>query len=364
MKILAIDLGKRKSVFCEYQTAGGEAGAIYGKIDTHRQGVEALLIRVRPDRLVIEAGSASGWVADVARELRVPVQVANVNDPRWHWKKVKNKSDRKDGLKMAQMSQLDCLPMVHVPHPRTRQWRSLIEYRAGLVSRRTAVKNSIRAIYDRRGCCLIGGDHVWTKAGLADLQKDARPAAKAAAGELWRVQVYCELRELESVQRDIDEVEEALAGEARERPEVKLLQTAPMVGPRLSETVAAVLDDPHRFANGREVGAYAGLTPRQWDSGQSVHREGQVSRQGHALLRALLVEVSWLGVRSVPWMIKVYEGVRRGSDKRKKVAIVAVARRLLVRLWAMWRDGTPWRDPQPAALADAGGSLAAAEGCS
>ena len=254
MKILAIDLGKRKSVFCEYQTAGGEAGAIYGKIDTHRQGVEALLIRVRPDRLVIEAGSALGWVADVARELRVPVQVANVNDPRWHWKKVKNKSDRKDGLKMAQMSQLDCLPMVHVPHPRTRQWRSLIEYRAGLVSRRTAVKNSIRAIYDRRGCCLIGGDHVWTKAGLADLQKDARPAAKAAAGELWRVQVYCELRELESVQRDIDEVEEALAGEARERPEVKLLQTAPMVGPRLSETVAAVLDDPHRFANGREVG--------------------------------------------------------------------------------------------------------------
>jgi transposase len=349
MKILAIDLGKRKSTFCDYDTAVGEAGACYGKVDTNRQAIEALLVRLRPDRLVIEAGAASGWVADVARGRSIPVQVANVNDPRWHWKRSKNKSDRGDSLKMAQMSQLDCLPTVHVPHPRTRQWRSLIEYRSALVARRTAVKNNVRAIYDRQGCCLTGGDHVWTKAGLADLEKDGRPAAKAAADELWRVQVYCELRELEGVQRDIDEVEKALANEAAERPQVKLLQTAPMVGPRLAETVAAVLDDPHRFASGREVGSYAGLTPRHWDSGESVHREGHISRQGHALLRALLVEVSWLGVRTVPWMKKVYEGVRRGSDKRKKVAIVAVARRLLVRLWAMWRDGTEWHDPESAA---------------
>ena len=349
MKILAIDLGKRKSTFCDYDTASGQAGACYGKVDTNRPAIEALLLRLRPGRLVIEAGAASGWVCDVARGLSLDVQVANVNDPRWHWKRVKNKSDRGDGLKMAQMSHLECLPTVHVPDPRTREWRSLIEYRAALVSRRTAVKNSIRAIYDRRGCSLSGGDHVWTKAGLADLEKDARPGDRAAAGELWRVQVYCELRELEGVQREIDEVEKALAKEARERPEVKLLQTAPMVGPRLSETVAAVLDDPHRFKSGREVGSYAGLTPRHWDSGESVHREGHISRQGHALLRALLVEVSWLGVRTVPWMKKVYEGVRRGSDKRKKVAIVAVARRLLVRLWAMWRDGTEWHDPESAA---------------
>jgi transposase len=355
MKILAIDLGKRKSTFCEYDTAGGEAGVAYGKLDTNRQAVEAILLRLRPDRLVIEAGAASGWVCDVARGLSIPVQVANVNDPSWHWKRVKNKSDRTDGLKMAQMSHLDCLPTVHVPHPRTRQWRSLIEYRAALVSRRTAVKNSIRAIYDRRGCSLSGGDHVWTKAGLADLAKDARPAAQAWADDLWRLQLYCELRELEGVQRQIDEVEKGLANEATDRPEVKLLRTAPMVGPRLAETVAAVLDDPHRFKNGREVGAYAGLTPRQWDSGESVHREGHISRQGHALLRALLVEVSWLGVRTVPWMTKVYEGVRRGSEKRKKVAIVAVARRLLVRLWAMWRDGAQWRDPEPAAATLAGG---------
>ena len=67
------------------------------------------------------------------------------------------------------------------------------------------------------------------------------------------------------------------------------------------------------------------------------------------MLRALLVQASWIGVsHNVPWMRALFERVKRGSDKRKKKAIVAVARHLLVRLWAMLRDGTAWREPQPA----------------
>jgi hypothetical protein len=57
------------------------------------------------------------------------------------------------------------------------------------------------------------------------------------------------------------------------------------------------------------------------------------------------VEIAWLGVRNKTWMLEVYERVRRGSDKRKKIAIVAVARRLLVKLWAMLRDCTEWKEP-------------------
>lgn len=62
-------------------------------------------------------------------------------------------------------------------------------------------------------------------------------------------------------------------------------------------------------------------------------------------LRALLIEVAWIGLRYNPWMRQVYESVRRGSAARKKTAIVAVARRLLVVCWAMLRDGTTWQDP-------------------
>jgi transposase len=101
------------------------------------------------------------------------------------------------------------------------------------------------------------------------------------------------------------------------------------------------------------VGCYAGLTPRRWQSGES-DRQGHISRAGPPLLRQLLVQIAWTGVRHRTWMLKVYEQVCRGSEKRKKIAIVAVARRLLVKLWAMLRDGTKWKEPQrPPAAATA-----------
>jgi transposase len=127
-------------------------------------------------------------------------------------------------------------------------------------------------------------------------------------------------------------------GEADEK--VKRLRTIPAVGPRLSEAVVAIIDDPHRFKNGRHVSSYLGMVPRRWQSGQ-VDITGRISKCGNKLLRTLLVEVSWLGLRE-PWMREIYDKVRRGDKKRSKVAIVAVARQLLVRCWAILRDESSW----------------------
>ncbi len=341
MRILALDLGKNKSVFVDYVTGGGPRK--FGKIGTNAHELENLLRRCRPDRLVIEACPASGWVCDVAQRLEVPVQVANGNDERWRWKTVKEKSDRKDGLKLAQLSEMDSLPTVHVPKAAVRQWRSLINYRHDLVDRRTAIKNSIRSIYERQGLALPSARRAWTKPAVEALKKEA---SARKPEQLWLFQVHCELQQLEMVEQQIEQVEAKLEELAKEKESVRLLKTAPCVGPRLSEAVAAILDDPHRFKNGRQVGCYAGLTPRRWQSGES-DRQGRISKAGNPLLRELLVEIAWLGVRNKTWMLEVYQRVRRGSDKRKKIAIVAVARRLLVKLWAMLRDGTEWKEPAP-----------------
>jgi transposase len=345
MRIFALDLGKNKSVYVDYTVGGGRQ---FGKIGTNAHDLEKALRRCSPDRLVIEACPSAGWVCDLAQGMKIPIQVANGNDERWKWKTVKEKSDRKDALKLAQLSEMDSLPMVHVPKASVRQWRSLIEYRHGLVDRRTAIKNSIRSIYERQGLDLPSSRKAWTKAAVEALKQEA---SSASPDQLWLFQVGCELQQLEEVQRQIDQVEKRLEGIAAGKESVRLLQTAPCVGPRLSEAVAATLDDPHRFKNGRQVGCYAGLTPRRWQSGQS-DRQGHISKAGNRLLRELLVQIAWLGVRNKTWMLEVYEQVRRGSDPRKKIAIVAVARRLLVRLWAMLRDGTEWKEPsvvQPSA---------------
>lgn len=341
MRILALDLGKNKSVFVDYLAGEGEKN--YGKIGTNAHEVHKLLERVTPDRLVIEAGPAAGWVCDLAQRHSIEVQVANGNDERWRWKTVKEKSDRKDALKMAVMSEMNSLPTVHVPESSVRQWRSLINDRHGLVDRRTAIKNSIRSIYQRQGVSLASARKAWSQESVEQLKQEA---AAARPEELWLFQVQCELKQLEFLEQQIQDVEAKLEELARQKESVRRLKTAPCVGPRLSEAMVAIIDDPHRFKNGRQVACYIGLTPRRWQSGNS-DRQGHISHAGNHLLRELLVEIAWQGVWRKTWMTEVYEQVCRGNDKRKKIAIVAVARRLLIKLWAMLRDATEWKDPKP-----------------
>ena len=126
-----------------------------------------------------------------------------------------------------------------------------------------------------------------------------------------------------------------------------MLETIPGVGSRTAETAVAYLGEARRFANGKQVSAYGGLVPRQFQSGET-DRRGRITRRGPALLRKLLVECAWVMLRYNPWARAVYQRLSRGKA-RKKQAIVALARKLLVRCWAMLRDRTPWRTEPTAA---------------
>jgi transposase len=343
MKILALDLGKFKSVACVYVAGTGEHA--FETIRTEYLEVGQLVDKVKPDRVVIEISPLAGWVGDLVREQAIELQVANTNGAAWSWRHVKRKTDRLDALKLAQMSAMNQLPLVHLPEPKVREWRALIEYRQSLVGRRTRVKNRIRAILDRMGVArLSAGKSGWTDKALAELRERARPLKKCRRGEYWRGELWEELQQLDHVQDAIAHVEAKLDGVGQKDKRVQRLQTIPGVGPRLAEMVVAVIDDPHRFKRGKQVGSYIGLTPRQYQSG-TMDRQGRISGHGHKHLRSMLVEVAWLGLRYNPWMRDLYQRVHRGSPTRKKIAIVAVARRLLIRCWAMLRDETPWQGP-------------------
>jgi len=123
------------------------------------------------------------------------------------------------------------------------------------------------------------------------------------------------------------------------------LQTAPRLGPRTAETVAAYLHDAPRFRTGKQVSAYGGLVPRQHQSG-AMDRRGRITKRGPALLRKMRVECAWCMVRYNAWARGHYLRLTGGGQRRKKQAIVALARKILVRCWAMLRDRQPWRDPQ------------------
>jgi transposase len=341
MKILAMDLGKSNTVICYYDCDNSRHK--FDKVNTTPKQIHDLLAEYSPDRVVFETCSASGWVYDICMALKLDTQVANVNTQAWRWKNVKNKNDKKDALKLAQLSAMNQLPVVHMPKPVLRQKRTLIHYRQTLVARAVQIKNNVRAILDKQGYSMPAGKSGWTIKSIEQLNQMSLPIENCDAHNLWRGQLYVELEMLTANNKALSDVTGKLDELAKSNSQIKLLQTAVGVGPRLAEAVVAFIDEPERFKSSKQVGSYVGLTPKQYQSG-NMDRQGKISGQGNKLLRSLLVEVSWLGLRHNEWMRQTYHRLLRGSPSRKKIAITAVARKLLVRCWAMLRDGQPWCD--------------------
>ena len=340
MKILALDLGKFKTVACVYDTTTHKA--TYETIKMTPFGLHNLIASHEPDRVVFEVGPAAGWVYDVARQSCDDVQVANPNTEGWRWRNVKAKTDRLDALKLARLSAAEQLPLVHVPILEVRQRRLLIGYRHVLVGRRTRIKARIRSLLHGQGLAMPRGAKGWSGESLERLSTMASSAADVDLAQLWRCELHEELDALSVVEARIRRIEQRLDGLNRSDVRVARLRTIPGVGPRTAEVLVAMIDDPHRFRRANQLGSYVGLVPRQFESGQ-MSRQGRITKQGSGLARRMLVEAGWVAVRYNPHLRAVYERIRRGSKGRRKIAIVAVARRLLVTAWAMLRDEQDWR---------------------
>jgi len=120
----------------------------------------------------------------------------------------------------------------------------------------------------------------------------------------------------------------------------------PGVGPRTAEAVLAYTDDIKRFGRGKQYCAYGfdklttgfGLTPRLDESGL-VRRLGHISKQGPSVVRWLVVEAAWRAIKKSPALRQFHERVMSGQKGRKKIATVAVARKLLSIIRSMQMTG-------------------------
>lgn len=345
--ILALDLGKYKSVACLYHRATAECS--FQTLDTCRDNLRRLFEQHRPSLVVFEACALAGWVHDLCAELGLPCKVANTASEAWKYKHTKRKTDRDDALRLAQLEALGQLPAVVVPPKQTREWRGLIACRQDLVGRRVALQNRVRALLVGQGLPAPRGHRAWTEAGLHEIAGHARPLAECADDELWRGLLELALTEYRHILALLKQAEARLDALAQADPGVRILESIPGVGPRTAEVVVAYLGEPGRFRTAKQVSAYGGLVPRQYQSGE-CDRRGRITRRGPALLRKLLVECAWVMLRYNRWAQVTYLRLSRGKARRKQ-AIVALARRLLVRCWAMLRDKARWRDPTVQAAA-------------
>jgi transposase len=182
--ILAIDLGKYKSVVCILDEASGEYR--FTTFGTSRAELRKLLGKEQPAVVLIEACLLAGWVLDLCNDAGVRCLVANTASEAWKFKHLKRKTDKYDALRLGQLYVLDQLPTVTLPPSPIRQWRSLIAVRQALVGRRVAVQNRIRALFVAQGLPAPRGAKAWSESGLAGIASHAKPLGECGADDRLR----------------------------------------------------------------------------------------------------------------------------------------------------------------------------------
>ena len=340
--ILAIDLGKFNSVLCHFHVATREH--TFRTIPTTPDEMRDA-IQCQPGvTVVVEACSPAGWVIDLCHSMNVPVIVTATHGPAWSWKHLKRKTDRDDALKLARLAAIGELQPVQVPPKAVRQRKSLISLRRRLVGERVRGQNRMRGLLVGQGISVVRGAKTWTEAGLAELAAHAKPIQECGCEELWRGELDLLLRRHRELVAQINEIERKLDELGRADPVTEIVSSVPGVGPRTAEVIATHIGDGSRFRSSDEVSAYAGLVPRQYQSGET-DRRGRITKRGPSMLRSALVECAWCSLRYNRWSRETWQRLV-ASGLSKKKAIVALARKLLVKCWGMLKRGERWREPR------------------
>ena len=349
MRILGVDLGQSQSAWACLDNGTGELQQ--GWVAPAEAAWIRLLERCQPDQVVIESGPLAARVHDLLVARGVKVLVADPTREAWSWKNVKRKTDPDDALKLVRLALVGQINPVHVPAPAVRQLRALLEYRRALVAEQTRCKNRMRAtLLGHAGVRLAGGSKAWSVSARAELAAQMAPLRACGPDELWRGLVHSELQHLAEGLQRLAALDAQLDALARANRAVVRVDGLPGVGPRTAQVLVAVLDQPRRFASRRQVSAYGGLTPRRFQSGQ-MDRSGRISKRGSSLLRWALNQAAWVAVRCSPEFRAFFLRLGGGTKKRRKQAIVAVMRKLLVVAWAVLRDGATYQARRLAAPA-------------
>jgi len=231
------------------------------------------------------------------------------------------------------------LPTIWIPDEQIRDDRELVRTRLELGEKQTQVKTQIQMLLKRQGwekpSDLGGSWSVKYRRWLLALTE------MESLGWGLRQALSSLLRQLSSIEdeiRRIQETVEELARKARHHRFIQELTQEQGIGLLTALVSRTEIGFAGRFRRGRQIGKFVGLTPTSHESGQQNDRKGHISRQGPARIRKMLCQASWTHIRHDATAKRIYEQLISRNPKKKKIAIVAVMRRLAVRLWHRMRS--------------------------
>src|SRR5687767_12476276 len=343
MTTIGLDLHKRESQLC----IAHEDGRIEEhRIVTSRERFTAVLGDRPCARILLEASTESEWVARHLESLGHEVIVADPNfAPMYAARYRRVKTDRRDAYTLMEACRLGAYRKAHRTSDGRRHVRAQLAVREALVRTRTRYTAIIKSLARRDGLRIQGS--------APHLLQQKITALEPSPQLLEELQPLFEMLVPLNVQ--IDAADERISALEKSDPAVALLMTAPGIGPVTATAVVAVADDITRFDSAHQFEAFLGLVPGELSSGDKRHI-GHITKAGNPRVRYLLVEAAWRIMRSKQddtaalraWAVAITN--RRG----KRIAVVALARRLAGILYAMWRDNKPFdaryiRMPRPRA---------------
>lgn len=332
MRSVGLDLGARHIAYCEVSE-----GVVVRRASVRRLGeLEAMLGPESPGAQVAFEASREGWhVHDMlARWGKRPVMLDTTRVQQIGVGQHGRKNDALDAEAMALALDAGRVPVAHVLSPERRALRAQLSVRGELVEMRARQVTLLRGLARSAGVLVASSstDNFLQKLQQAPLD----PATRALMAPL--------VATLTVAQEQLAAVDKEIAQVAKGDPIIRLCATAPGVALIVSATFVSVIDEAKRFRNAHAVSAYLGLVPGENTTG-GKRRLGSITKHGNTHARSMLVQSAWQILRAGD----ADDPLRRWADalaktRGKKIAAVALARRLAGVLWAMWRDGTVY-DP-------------------
>jgi transposase len=330
---IAIDLGGRESQICMRDGDGKILRE--GKHSTER--LEEVLKDQEPGRVILETCSEAFKVADGALRHGHAVRVVpSALAPMLGVGARRTKTDERDARALSKISvQLDELPSVHIPSQVARERRSLCTLREALVGSRTQLINSVRG-YLRTQLVRVASGKTETFPRRVRQRLEHRPEGMPAMVERL-------LLAIDELNRQVAAADDELSAVAEKDETCQRLMSTPGVGPVTAVRFVAAVDQIDRFENAHKVEAYLGLTPGE-DSSSDRQRRTGITKAGPPQLRWTLTQAAWSLWRTRPCDPNVLWAQEVAKRRGKRVAIVALARKLAGILFALWRDGSTY-DP-------------------
>ncbi len=290
-----------------------------------------------PERMVHESGQLSIWLQRGLIRLGLPAVCIDARKAHKTLSARLNKSDASDAEGLAQLSRTGWFTPVHLRSEEADQLRTLIGARERLVRLRKDLEGHIRGVLKTFGIRMRVVSQGRLRQGFRDQLAQAGRTdpvlATIANGFILAHEVLCVAAA---------DLEKALKAMARANSTARRLMTIPGVGPIVSLSFMALVDDPTRFRKVSDVGAFLGLTPRRHQSGE-MDWSGRVSRCGDAAMRGLLFEAASCVIRQVKRFCALKSWAVRLAGKRGfRKAAVATARKIAVLMLTLWKNGTEY----------------------